>query len=62
MGEKRLFNVKEASEYLSIAVWTIYQWVSMKKIPYVKLGRALRFDKKMLDSWVERNLVRHGDN
>ena len=56
--EKRLLNIEEASEYLGIAEKTLYHWVSMKKIPFVKLShKVLRFDVARIDKWVEENTV-----
>lgn len=51
--EKRLLDIKEASEYLGFAVHTIYGWTSQRRIPFVKIGGRLRFDKRKLDKWIE---------
>ena len=53
--EKRLFTVLEAAEYLGLAEQTVRQWASMRKIPCVKLGTALRFDVSDLDEWIDSN-------
>jgi excisionase family DNA binding protein len=52
--EKKLMNISEASEYLGFAVHTIYGWTSQKRIPHVKIGGRLRFDKEKLDRWIEQ--------
>lgn len=55
---KRLLNIEEASEYLGVAEKTLYHWVSMKKIPFVKLShKVLRFDNEKIDGWIEENTV-----
>ena len=54
---KRLIDVREASTYLGLAVGTLYNLVSMKQIPHVKLGRKLLFDLKDLDKWIEESKV-----
>ena len=54
-GKKRLFTAKEAAEFLGLAEQTVRQWANMRKIPSVKLGRALRFDIRELDDWIESN-------
>jgi len=54
---KRLMNVGELSNYLSIPVGSIYTMVSLGKIPIsaiVHIGRALRFDLAEIDAWVNR--------
>lgn len=53
--EKRLMNIKELSEYLGTPKGSIYTMVCLKKIPpecVVKLGRALRFEKVLIDNWI----------
>ena len=55
--EKRLLNIKEASEYLGIPTKSLYKLVWQRRIPFVKIGKALRFDKERLDKWIEENTV-----
>ena len=55
MSEKRLINIDELSEYLSTPVGTLYQWISQKRIPYVKLGRSVRFDLEEINQWLKEN-------
>lgn len=55
MTEKRLMNVVELSEYLSISKGSLYTMVCMHKIPaecIVKIGRSLRFEKLKIDEWI----------
>jgi excisionase family DNA binding protein len=39
----RLCTVQELAQILQCPISTIYYWVSRNEIPYVKLGRHLRF-------------------
>ncbi len=55
--EKRLLNIKEASEYLGIPKGSLYKLVWQRRIPFVKIGKALRFDKEKIDKWIEKNTV-----
>ncbi len=52
---KRLLNVKEAAEYLGLAVDTLHKKKTLREIPYVKIGRSLRFDIKALDIYIKQN-------
>ena len=52
--EPRLLSVKAAAQYLSTSAWTVRQLGWHKKIPMVRLGRSVAFDKKDLDAYVER--------
>jgi len=59
--EHRLLNINETAEFLKIKKSTLYQWVSMQKIPYVKMGRRVLFDLKDLDALIEKNKVKAFD-
>lgn len=52
--EKQLLNTNEASEFLGISKNTLYEWVIQKKIPYIKVGRLLKFRKEDLEEWLKR--------
>ena len=39
-----LIDIDELAMRLSIAKGTLYNWVYLKRIPYIKAGRCLRFD------------------
>jgi excisionase family DNA binding protein len=47
-----LLTVKQAASYLGAAPQTVYRWVAEKKIPYVKVGRLVRFRRGDLAGWV----------
>jgi excisionase family DNA binding protein len=39
-----LIDINELSRRLSIARGTLYNWVCLRRIPFVKAGRCVRFD------------------
>jgi excisionase family DNA binding protein len=39
-----LIDINELSRRLSVARGTLYNWVYLRRIPFVKAGRCLRFD------------------
>ena len=53
--EDRLLTVAEAANYLSVSTSTLYGWVWQRRIPFVKVGRALRFQMLDLQKFVESN-------
>ena len=55
---KRLLNVREAARYLGLEVDTIYKKARLRELPSVKVGRALRFDVKALDRYIEQNAIK----
>ena len=54
---RRLINVEEAAQYLGIEVVTVYKKARLREIPSVKIGRALRFDVKALNRYIEQNTI-----
>jgi len=51
--EKLLISVEEAASYLGVQRSTIYPLAWRRKIPSVKMGRPLLFDRKDLDRMIE---------
>jgi excisionase family DNA binding protein len=52
--KKQLLNTKEAAEYLGISRNTLYEWVIQNKVPYIKVGRLVKFKKEELETWLKR--------
>jgi len=52
--EKQLLNTEEASEFLGISRNTLYEWVLQRKIPFIKVGRLLKFRIEDLEAWLKR--------
>ena len=42
---QRLMSVKEAAEYLGVSGHVLFQMVSQRLIPFVKVGRLVKFDQ-----------------
>jgi excisionase family DNA binding protein len=55
---RRFLDVKEAAEYLGLAKSTLYTMVSHRRVPFVKMGRRTKFDRKELDRWVHSHSVK----
>lgn len=53
MEEKELLTTTEVAKWLKVAESTIRKWVHYGFIPYVKLGRAVRFREKDIEVWIE---------
>ncbi len=54
---RRLLNVREAAEYLGLEVDTLYKKARLREVPCVKVGRALRFDVKALERFIEQHTI-----
>ena len=56
--EKRFLGVREFAEYLGIEESTVYAWVYQKRIPYVKVGRLVKFDLRKIEDWLKQRSVK----
>ena len=52
MKEPALISITELAKRLGVSINTLYSWVNQRKIPYVKMGRLLRFDLNDIEKWV----------
>jgi excisionase family DNA binding protein len=53
-----LLTEKEAAAYLRIKVRQLYNWRVSGLIPYIRIGKALRYRKSAIDEALER-FTRH---
>ena len=53
-----LLSVEEAADYLGISTGTMRNWLSMRRIEYVKVGRLTRVSQAALDKYIAANTVR----
>lgn len=60
-GDNVIFDKRSLSGYLCVSISTIDKLVSNKQIPYIKIqkGQAggVRFSKKAIDKWLERQSI-----
>ncbi len=55
MRTDRLWNVREAAEFLGLSAGTVYHLASQRRIPRVKLSaRCLRFQPDEIIEWVKQ--------
>ncbi|MFA5780365.1 MAG: helix-turn-helix domain-containing protein [Elusimicrobiota bacterium] len=51
--EKRFLSPKELSEYLGLAVGTVYHLVAQRNIPFYKFGKSVRFSIEEINKWAD---------
>lgn len=56
-ADDRLLTEKEAAEYLRIKVRQLYNWRVSGLIPYIRIGKALRYRKAAIDHALDRNTL-----
>ena len=47
-------TIAETAALLGLHPQTVYRWVWAAKIPYMKIGRTVKFDPASLAEWVSR--------
>lgn len=52
-----LMGITQLAQRLGVQVKTIYGWVHMRQIPFVKVGGCLRFCSKDIDAWIQSKKV-----
>lgn len=57
MSQPDLMTVEEVARYLRLKPQTIYKWAQEKRIPAVKLGKEWRFRKRILDEWLDGQIL-----
>lgn len=60
----RLLTRTEAAEYLGLAKSTLEVWACTKRydLPFIKVGRAVRYRVADLELFIERNTIGGNDN
>ncbi|MFH1014747.1 MAG: helix-turn-helix domain-containing protein [Nitrospirota bacterium] len=56
--DKRFIGIKDCAEYLDVSINTLRSWVWMKRIPYVKMGRLVKFDLGEIESWLKDKKIK----
>ena len=54
---EKLLTAKQVAELLEVKISTVFDWVARGVIPYVKLGRLIRFKKPEIFRWVESHTL-----
>lgn len=50
-----LLTIQETAEFLRLPVNSLYKYTSQRKIPYLKFGKRILFDRNKLDEWLEQH-------
>ena len=50
--EKRYVNVNDIANYLGMSKPSIYRYAESRKIPFLKIGKVLRFDVVEIEKWL----------
>jgi excisionase family DNA binding protein len=61
MDTTKLMNVEEAAGYVGLSTFTVRRLAKQGSIPAAKIGRAYRFKREDIDSYL-RNQYKGGSN
>ncbi len=53
----RLWNVRQAADYLNTTAHGVYKLVERRQIPYVRLGRKVLFDPSIVRHWIAQHVI-----
>ena len=56
--QNHLLNKRQLADYLGLTVYAIDVWVSQRRIPFIKLGRLVRFDVDEIEAWLHERKVK----
>jgi excisionase family DNA binding protein len=56
--DNQLINYEQAARYLSVSVPYLRKLKAKGKIPFVPMGRGVRFRVKSLNEWAERREIK----
>ena len=51
----KIMTTKEVARYLRLHEITVCKHATEGKIPSIRIGRVLRFDKEAIDKWISKN-------
>jgi len=51
--ERRFYNAKDIASYLGVSEDAVRKWALRGYIPFIKLGKSLRFDMIKVEAWLK---------
>jgi len=55
----KLLTPEELGQILHVKVSTIYQWTHMGLIPFLKIGKLIRFKEDDIKEWISKKKIRN---
>lgn len=52
---KNLLTISEVCKILQVKESWLRKRITLKEIPYVKIGGKIRFDEEQLKEWIKKN-------
>lgn len=55
---KKILNFTETASYLNVKQSWLRMAIFKKSIPFIKVGRLIRFDLDQLNEWLSKNSIK----
>ena len=55
ISAEKLLNVPGLSDFIGVKKSTIRKWVHERRIPFLKVGRCVRFRPSSIEAWLKRS-------
>jgi len=55
--EREMISPKELSQLAGISTNTLYYWIQKRRIPYIKMGRLVRFRVSDLEKFIDERPI-----
>lgn len=52
--DNQLWSITRLAKYLDVPIATIRDWAHKRKIPFLKVGRHIRFKSSDIDTWLKQ--------
>lgn len=50
---KKLLSVKQMAEFLNVSLSVLYGLIRNNSIPYFRVGKSIRFDSDVINTWLQ---------
>ena len=54
---QKLLTAEEVAEVLNLSVYTLRDWVQYRRIPFIRLGRCIRFREEDIEKIQKEGLI-----
>lgn len=54
----QLLTINQVAERLQVSTRTIHRWITASSIPVTYIGKAIRFDEKKIERWIESQTIK----
>ncbi len=58
---EKLLTIEDVAEFLQVKPSVVKYWIYNRDIPFIKLGRYIRFDHNEIKCWIEENKSNNGN-